>query len=507
MVGPWLREVLREGVGIVTVLASRVGATVFDIPFLIRGRVVEPGDDGVEFGGRVGARFRTPDARTYADQLVLADAGALRDLADTPIDEIIDFLAELGPRLALERNPLMQAAFDMALEAGELTEPILRAVYGQFPALFDRHRLELQVEKTVGKAYLDGWVEQGRPGRSTTRVRAVGTRNMHIIAGNVPMTAAVTVIRSALTKGDCLIKMPSNDPFTATAIVRSMIDVDRDHPVTRHFAVAYWKGGDEAVERRIYKPSRIEKLTAWGGMASMKHIQKYLVPGIELIAMNPKLSISIVGHEALEGQAAMQEAASGVAHMAGHMNQTACSATRVVYVECGTDEDDLDRLETFGQAIHRAFFQLPASESTIPKCSQPDLEEELGAIALEDEFYRVIGDTASAGVVVSRTEEPVDFADRLTNRIVNLVPVTDIAKVTGWVSEETQTVGVYPESLRTELRHDLALHGVQRTLPLGATAFVYTGEDADQTIGLPHDGTEPMRRMVRWVIDQSVEAV
>ncbi len=107
-----------------TVLASRVGVTVFDIPFLIRGRVVEPGEDSVEFGGRVGARFRTPDARAYADQLVLADAGALRDLAETPMDEIIDFLAELGPRLALERNPLMQAAFDMALEAGELTEPI-----------------------------------------------------------------------------------------------------------------------------------------------------------------------------------------------------------------------------------------------------------------------------------------------------------------------------------------------------------------------------------------------
>jgi hypothetical protein len=491
----------------VTVLESNPGITTHDIPILIRGRVIEPAEGSVEFGGRVGARFRSPDAKDYANQLVLADPGDLSDLADTPLDEIIDFLVELGPRLTLERNPLMRAAFDLAFEAGELTEPILRAVYDQFPALFDRHRLELQVEKTVGKAYLDGWVEQGKPGRSNTRVRAVGTRNMHIIAGNVPMTAAVTVIRSALTKGDCLIKVPSNDPFTATAIVRSMIDVAPDHPVTKHFAVAYWKGGDQEVERQIYKPSRIEKLTAWGGMASMKHIQQYLVPGIELIAMNPKLSISIIGHQALENQVAMHEAAIGVARMAGHMNQTACSATRVVYVECETDDDDLDRLEQFGQAIHKAFFQLPPSESTVPKCSHPDLEDELGAIALEEEFYRVIGDTTSAGVVVSRTEDPVDFADRLTNRIVNLVPVADISKVPRWVSEETQTVGIYPESLRSRLRNDLALHGVQRTLPIGATAFIYTGEDADQTVGLPHDGTEPMRRMVRWVIDQSAEPV
>ena len=63
------------------------------------------------------------------------------------------------------------------------------------------------------------------------------------------------------------------------AIVPTMIELDPDHPVTKHFAVAYWKGGDTAVEREIYRPSRIEKLTAWGGRSSMTHIQQYLVPG------------------------------------------------------------------------------------------------------------------------------------------------------------------------------------------------------------------------------------
>jgi hypothetical protein len=401
----------------------------------------------------------------------------------------------------------MQAAFRLALEAGELTEPVLRPVYDQIPGLFDRYRLQVQVEKTVGKAYLDGWVEQGRPGRSTTRVRAFGTRNMHVIAGNVPMTAAVTVVRSARTKGDCLIKIPSNDPYTATAIVKSMIDLDPDHPVTRHFAVAYWKGGDTEVEQQIYRPSRIERLTAWGGVASMKDIQQYLVPGIELIAANPKLSISIVGRQALEDDAAMREAAEGVALMGGQMNQIACSSTRVVYVECGTDEVELRRLEDFGRVIYEAFLALPPSESTAPKCVNPDLDSELQALALEDEFYRVIGDTSSVGVVVSLTEEPVECAERLTNCIVNLVPVADIAKVASWVSEETHTVGVYPEDLRVILRDMLARHGVQKVVPLGSTAFIHAGEDADQTIGLPHDGTEPMRRMVRWVIDQSAEAV
>jgi hypothetical protein len=481
-------------------------ATLLEVPIILRGRVIEPGDDAIEFGGRAGARFRTPDPTKYVDQLVLSDAGALRDLHDTPIDEIIDFLAELGTRLSLD-NPLMQRAFQLALEAGDITEPVLRPIYEEFPRLFDRDRLNGQIDNGVGKAYLDGWVEKGRPGASTIRVRAVGTRQLHIIAGNVPITAGITVIRAALTKSDCLIKTPSNDPYTAAAIVRAMIELDPIHPVTKHFAVAYWKGGDEQVEARVIRPSRIEKLTAWGGMASMTHIQKYLVPGIELIAMNPKLSISVIGHDALEDDTAMQHAALGVARMAGYFNQTACSSTRVVYVECDETEHDLERLERFGHAIHDAFFALPPNESTVPKRLDRDLQDELSALAIDDEFYRVIGDAASAGVVVSRTaHEPVEFAGRLGNRVVNLVPVPDIIKVPRWVSEETQTVGIYPEALRLRLRDELALHGVQRLMPLGEM-FTMATVDPEQTYGLPHDGTEPDRRSVRWVIDQSADPV
>ncbi len=481
-----------------------VAAEVVDIPLLIRGKVIEPGDDSVEFGGRVGARFRTPDPRRYASQLVLANPGDLSDLQATPIDEIIGFLAELGPRLALNRNPLMQAAFDLALEAGELTEPVLRPIYEYFPSWFRRDLLEHAVETNVGKAYLDGWVEHGVAG-ARTRVRAVGTRQVHVIAGNVPVVAGVTVIRSALTKGDSLIKAPSNDPYTAMAIVRTMIDLDPDHPVTKHFAVAYWKGGDTAVEREIYRPSRIERLTAWGGRSSMTHIQQYLVPGIELIAMNPKLSVAIVGREALDSEPALREGAVGVALMAGRLNQTACSNARVVYVECDPDDEaDLERLEALGREIHNTFERLPAFESTAPKVPAPDLEEELATLSLDEDFYRVLGDASSAGVVVSRTEDAVDFADSLRNRVVNLVPVADVTRVPRWLSEATQTVGVYPESLQERLRDSLALSGVQHVKALRTSLDGLAVDDGSHTLSLPHDGGEPMRRMVRWTIDQGL---
>jgi hypothetical protein len=481
----------------------------FMVPILARGRVILPDADALVFGGRKGAKFRCPSPAKHVRDLVLPDASALRDIQQMPIAKIIDFLAELGPRLTLESNHYMREAFALALEAGGLTEPVLRAVYNQVPGAFDRQRLDYCVDRIVGKKYLDGWVELGEPGESMYRVRAFGTRGVHITAGNVPIVAAITVTRSALTKSDSLIKLPSNDPLTAAAIVRTMIDLDPTHPVTRHFAVAYWPGGDESIERELYRPAYIERITAWGGMSSLKHIQQYLVPGIELIGLNPKLSISIVGKEGLADDAAMRSAAHGVALMAGRLNQTACSSTRVVYVECETDDESLARLERFGRHIQRAFKELPDNESTPAPKPNRDLEAELRAIGLDSDYYRVFADTINGGAIVSRTDEPVEFAARLDNRIVNLVPVADITRVSQWVDDSTQTVGVYPEPLRIRLRDDLALHGAQRMIPLGETMFDLSSAAARrstaQASALPHDGIEPMRRMVRWVIDQSVQ--
>jgi hypothetical protein len=475
---------------------------VFDIPIIARGRIIPPGPDAIEFGGRAGARFRCPDPHKHIHELVLGDTNRLRDLQDMPMAEIIDFLAALGPRITLD-NPYMQEAFALSLEAGGLTEPILRNVYESLPHMFDRAYLEAMVTRAVGIPYLDGWVPQGTGAQRRFRIRAVGTRNLHITAGNVPVVGAMTIMRSVLTKSDCLIKLPSNDPLSATAIARTLIDMDSNHPVTKHIAVAYWKGGDETMESQICRTSRIDKITAWGGMASMKHIQKFLSPGIDLIALNPKLSISMIGREALESEAAMKEAAYGVAVKAGRLNQTGCINTRTVFVESETDDDSLDRVIAFGEEIFAAFQRLPTHLSTPAPKPDRELEAELRAVRLESEMYWVKGDTVKGGVVVSRFSDRVEFFEKLNNRIVNIVPMPDLGKVVRWCDDTTQCVGVYPERLHAELRDRLALAGVQRIVPLRAEDPPFAGADAEDLPGRPHDGIEPLRRMVRWVIDES----
>jgi hypothetical protein len=479
---------------------------VMDIPIIARGKVILPGDDAVEYKGRGGAAFRQADPHRHVQDLVLGNPALMKDLHDTPTADIIAVLAELGKRLRLDDNALLQQSYELALRAGGLAEPILRGVYDDLPRMFEPDGLVALAEKTIGIPYLDGWVPGEGP-HANVSVRAVGTRQLHITAGNVPVVAALTIVRAALTKSDILIKSPSNDPLTANAIARTLIEIAPDHPVTKHIAVAYWKGGDEFMDSQIVRTSRVDKITAWGGMSSVRHIQKFLTPGIDLTALNPKYSLSLIGRDTFANEAAMDEAAVGLATLAGFYNQTACANTRIVYVESSTDDDAIEQVVELGRKMVAAYAKLPPLISTPFTVPNRELEAEMAAIALEDDFYHVEGDTLNGGFIVSKFNDRVDFYDKLNNRVVNFVPVDDLSDVLKWCDDTAQTVGIYPECDRARVLDVFALAGLQRLVSLsGGDPMTVYADSHHMPPGSPHDGIEPMRRSVRWVIDMRPSA-
>jgi len=94
-------------------------------------------------------------------------------------------------------------------------------------------------------------------------------------------------------------------------------------------------------------------------------------------------------------------------------------------------------------------------------------------------------------------DEAVEFHRSLSGRVANVVPVDAVADVLPAINAATQTIGIYPDSLKRRLRDTLGLHGAQRLTSLGHAA--------DASISLPQDGVEPVRRMVRWVVDERWE--
>jgi hypothetical protein len=471
--------------------------TAFRVPLFIRGELFE--GDWVEFGGRSSAgAFSAPDPRKHVDRLPLASPMALADLQAVPIAEIADVLAEVGHALDFEKNRYIQEAYHAGLAASNYPASILRNSYVTLPYVF-RHENIIEIAETgVGIAYLDGWVSQTLADGRELRVRAFGARALHVPAGNGGLVSAVTIIRNAITRSDAIIKAPSNDPLTAMAIARTLADVAPGHPLTKHLAVAYWKGGDTAVEEQLYRPEKIEKIIAWGGFASVKHVTRYLQPGLELIALDPKRSATIIGPEAFESEETLREVAQRAACDIGVANQEACASARVIYVLCGTDAAGLDRVNRLGEAIYEALVRLPEHISTVPKSFDRELRDHLNGSRMAEDWFRVIGGERDEGaIIVSQIDEAVDYSPLLSGRVANLVPVDDIRKVTDAVNAYTQTVGIYPEKLKHELRDLLPLFGAQRLTSLGYACHVATA--------MPQDAIEPLRRMAKWIVEETCD--
>lgn len=468
----------------------------FVVPLVIRGQVFE--EPAVEFAGRRGvAKFTTPDIRKYLDQLVLTNPGAMEPVYRISLTEIQDFLAAVGDRLILDENPYLQEAFEISKMTSGLTEEILRFCYDSVGRMFQPGVTSEYVERTVGRRFLEGWVTSTLDGGDRVHVRAFGARTVHIVAGNGPLGGAQAIVRNALTRGDAIVKSPSNDPLTTAAIARTMIDLAPDHPITRRLAVAYWKGGDREVEEAIFQPGNIEKIVAWGGESSVTHVARYIRPGIDLITLDPKLSSAIVGDSAFADEATMKRVAARIAMDVGCLNQEACASARVVYVQSGTDDGGIARLAHLGEMVWEQIQLLPRHLSAPVARLNSELEEELSALRLTgDDYYRLIGGTNEGGVIVSTVDDPVDFARALSNRVVNLVPFDDLDVPVRSVTSYTQTIGVFPEALKKELRDRLSLQGAQRLVSLGHA--IWASNHGVQ------DGLEPMRRMCRWIVDEEV---
>jgi len=337
-----------------------------------------------------------------------------------------------------------------------------------------------------GTDILDGWRTSVDPSGRSAQYRAFPSRLVHILAGNAPGVAAISIIRGALTKGINLLKLPSNDLFTATAILRTMAEVAPGHPVTKSFSAVYWKGGDERVEKFLLRPIFFDKLVAWGGEGSLRSAKKYIGPGFELVAFDPKTSISMIGREAFASPESLAEVAEAAATDSCLYDQAACTSSRFQFIEASMDE-----AESYCALLQVALGKERLTASSAGVRVPSALREEVDALRSLDPFYKVWGEADGRGVVIL-SEDPVDFHPEA--KTVNVVVVNRLEDALRYTSVATQTVGVYPAARKADLREKLAAAGAQRIVTLG---YALGGG-----VGIPHDGFFPLHRLVRWVTDE-----
>jgi hypothetical protein len=450
-----------------------------DVPHYIRGNLVEPsGTAVVEY-----PTFVTPELNL--DDLVWPRS-VPGPAFDTPVSEIIDFLVETGSRLGVDTNPHMSDAMGQSTLVSPLGPRIVEQAYRSLPAIFERSLLDFMVDTEIGRARLDGWDAITDPSGRVRRIRAFPPRLVHVLAGNTPGVTAISIIRAALTKGVHLLKLPSDDLFTATAILRTMSEIAPNHPTVQSFCAVYWRGGDIRVENAIFRAQYFDKLVAWGGEAAIRNAIGYVAPGFELVSFDPKVSLSIVGSEALDSEASMDDSASRAATDIALFNQSACASSRFVYIEAHPEDERLD--VWCRQLAQQLGIDRPYSDGSgvpIPL----SIREQVEMCRTLSPEYQVWGDFEH-GIVI-RSEDPVDFHPE--GKVVNVIAVENLEDAFSRVNVATQTIGIYPPERSAAWRDGLAARGMQRIVPLG--------EVIDHVPGMPHDGFFPLHRFVRWMVD------
>jgi hypothetical protein len=466
--------------------------TEITLPFIVRGQQFDCHE--MLYQSRDGSiQFRYPDPDSLLNQLVLHDPAQLqRDFAGIKSKEIIDFLAEAGRCMTL-KNERMRIAYQFSLPFSALTPSIVKGSYELIPVVFSRMALRTMVENEIGSKYLDGWVELPYADKIARR-RAYGARMLHFLSGNVPVVAALSIARAALIKSDNIIKVAPNDPFTAWAIVSAMVDVDPKHPVTKHFSVVFWPKDMLDFENELIQPRYLEKIISWGGAmggvnSTLNH-GSLQTSGIDVITLGPKFSISILGADAFQTPSTIDRVASLTGNDAASFNMESCGSARLHFVQATAEQAK--------EYARRLYWHMQVQDpalSTFPKSFPTELRDELNAARTQDELYYVVGGEKNEGaVMVSLTGEMPDFFP--THKVVIVIPFDgDPRQLVDRIHPSTQTVGIYPESLKEHLRDPLVARGVCR--------FISIGHTVDYAIGGPFNSYEIMRRACRWVLDES----
>ncbi|MGW5382536.1 acyl-CoA reductase [Nocardia sp. NPDC003963] len=455
---------------------------VLSAPFFLRGEVVE-GAAAVHRSRDLGVSFATPEIGL---DRVVPPRSVVPPLLDVPLDDIVAFLVEAGRRIRDPRNPFLRDCIDRMSTTHPLPRALLEAQVMGAAAYLDERVLHAVVEQNFpAPEALDGWIPKRDFLGRRSFIRAFPPRLIHVLPGNSPGQAVKSIAQGALVKAINLFKMSSSDPFTTVAILRTMADIDPDHPVVRSMSAIYWRGGDAAVERVLFRPQYFDKIVAWGGGDAIDNVVKYLGPGLQLVSFDPKTSISMVGREAFDSAARLEHIAGLAAEDVMVLNQDACVASRFVFLEAGEADADL-----FCDLLYRRIAER-ANASGGNRPLDAELKEQIRTLMLLDDEFRVWGATDGTGVVI-RSGTPVDFHP--VGKTVNVVPVESLDDAIRRAGVATQTVGFFPFDRMPDYRDRLAAAGVQR--------IVHLGEAGPSTIGNPHDAMYPLHRFVHWMVHE-----
>jgi hypothetical protein len=265
------------------------------------------------------------------------------------------------------------------------------------------------------------------------------------------------------------------------------------------FAVVWWQGGDDAVERCVFAEADV--VLAYGGNTALQAMQDRMPVTTRFLPHGHKLSFGMVSKAALSvmrGHAAARSAALDIARY----DQQGCYSPHVLYVQRGGPMQPLEFAQHLAGELAALASKFARRTLTLEEAASVGSWRERHEFeSLRQAGHRVLGDASQAFTVVY-ADTPQPLLPGPLNRCVLVVAVDSLQDVMPMIEPQRaylQTVGLAaaPEELLA-LGEALGQAGVTRICALGAM----TSPEA----GWHHDGRFSLLDLVRMVdIDQSAE--
>lgn len=264
-------------------------------------------------------------------------------VAEIPLDKVLRVLAEVARRWKDPAYGPRRRAESRLPEATGFSPAMIRKGIEELCWTFNPEFLRKKIDTEL----------RGLDGLGEKQWRPVGVV-LHVLAGNVFVGAAGSLVEGLITGNVNILKMSSLEKIFLPELARSIVECDPEGSVSRSFAVVEYSSADAAVIGELKK--RVDGIAVWGGEEAVRAYRDGLPARTRLILFGPKLSFALITRKGLD-EITLTSAAKALAAEVSIWDQNACTAPQVCYVE---GEENARRLAlALPPALKRRTLELP----------------------------------------------------------------------------------------------------------------------------------------------------
>ena len=397
-------------------------------------------------------------------------------------------LGRAGARFLDRSDPLRREAEAHLPATADLSPEMVRAVIDGMARDWTSERLaQLLAADLPHPEAIDRFV----PSSGMGRVRGIAPALcFHVGSGTVPGVSATSMLRGLLLGSATLLKPGLGDVVLPVLLARAI--AEESPGMAAALAVLYWPGGsDDPMENAAL--ALADTVVVYGGDGTISRLRDRMPPTTPLIAYHHRMSIALVGRDALVEQE-LEHVADALARAVAMFDQRGCVSPHTVFVEPGGEVGAADLAAALARALARLDVTLP------PTAPTPTLASSVHQLRRTAELRRASGEAVvvhaapAAGWTVL-LEPPEAIEPSCLGRTVRVHPIGDamhLSELLAPVARHLQTVGVAGLGHRLdEVAGMLGAVGATRICPLSEVAF--------PPPWWHHDGKGPLSVLLRWV--------